>query len=188
MSYNRLSMLIPKNSNYCWFQIGKLGPKEGKAPLINHYCLPTRADSAAPKARVSRPLIPQSYAFCCSRRLRPLRVDRPSTVCTKSHPFRCPKSGHSNLVAILGPIWLLPRGFTCLQEGLAPAVIEIGRAQAAAVRPPIVRSSGNVTVTEVPTPTSLSMVRVPPCSSTMVLVSGRPRPVPSYLRSSALSI
>ncbi|KAF0138050.1 MAG: hypothetical protein FD153_1559 [Rhodospirillaceae bacterium] len=46
---------------------------------------------------------------------------------------------------------------------------------------------GRRTATTVQTPKVLSRPSVPPCNSTKALVSGRPRPVPSYLRASRLS-
>ena len=45
---------------------------------------------------------------------------------------------------------------------------------------PIRRSDGKATVTLVPTQSRFRSPGVPPCSSTSSLVSGRPRPVPSY--------
>ncbi len=35
---------------------------------------------------------------------------------TESYPFQSPKSDHSNLVTILGPIWPLPRAFSIPQD------------------------------------------------------------------------
>ena len=44
------------------------------------------------------------------------------------------------------------------------------------------RETGKRMVTVVPMPTSLCRSRIPPWSSTRLLASGSPRPVPSYLR------
>src|SRR6185312_15286501 len=46
---------------------------------------------------------------------------------------------------------------------------------------------GSVAVTVVPSPGALAMAKVPPCNSTNSLHSGRPRPVPPYLRAIELS-
>src|SRR3546814_3227617 len=47
--------------------------------------------------------------------------------------------------------------------------------------------SSDVCSSDLPSPSALSISSRPPCSSTSALVSGRPSPVPSYLRLSELS-
>ncbi len=47
---------------------------------------------------------------------------------------------------------------------------------------PTMRDGGKVTLTWVPTPTSLDSCRLPPCNSMIALTSGRPKPVPWWAR------
>ena len=63
--------------------------------------------------------------------------------------------------------------------GMTDEVQGFAAADQAAAAPALAAARGSVTVTLVPLPCALSIVIPPPCSSTIALLSGSPRPVPS---------
>src|ERR1700733_13674068 len=82
---------------------------------------------------------------------------------------------------------MLQRAIPALALAIADAIplLEETPAQiasAACRRAATTRSAGRVTETVVPSPRTLSIFRVPPCSDTSLLLIARPRPLPPYLR------